>query len=250
MDRDELSFHAHAARPIAAPVGDEAVDALLSQLQVTGGGRVLDVGCGSGEWLLRLALRTTGLTGVGVDRSGWMMVAARSRAMQLGLSDRLQFVQGNAAGFLSEQPPHFDAALCIGSSHALGGPVSCLKTLHRLPRLETVLFGESHWQATPTPAALEALGAGPEDLPDLERLRATARDAGFDVTHERTSDQEEWDAYERAWCEGLEQFAAAAPEGERAQAARAAAEGHRQAYLNGYRGVLGFTVLVLRRARR
>ncbi|MEV6940206.1 SAM-dependent methyltransferase, partial [Streptomyces sp. NPDC051132] len=53
MDHDEISRHAHADHPIAAPLDDDAVRRLLERGLPRGAGRVLDLGCGGGEWLLR-----------------------------------------------------------------------------------------------------------------------------------------------------------------------------------------------------
>jgi hypothetical protein len=61
------------------------------------------------------------------------------------------------------------------------------------------------------------------------------------------SDEDEWEAYEAAWCGSLERHAAAEPDPSRAEELASAARAHRAGYEQGYRGILGFAVLLLER---
>lgn len=54
---------------------------------------VLDVGCGNGDALIRLAT-DKGCSGVGVDFSPEMVAQAKDRAKEKGLDERLRFVEG------------------------------------------------------------------------------------------------------------------------------------------------------------
>ncbi|MYR59473.1 SAM-dependent methyltransferase, partial [Streptomyces sp. SID625] len=67
MNRAQISRLAHAGHPIAAPLDDESVRLLLDGLLPREEARVLDLGCGGAEWLLRaLAMRPL-LRAEGVD---------------------------------------------------------------------------------------------------------------------------------------------------------------------------------------
>jgi SAM-dependent methyltransferase len=86
---------------------------------------VLDLACGSGEMLCTWA-RDHGLTGTGVDISTAFIKAARARAIELDVADRVTFIHGNAAGYVAEQP--VGVASCMGprgSGTALPGLWSC-----------------------------------------------------------------------------------------------------------------------------
>ena len=61
------------------------------------------------------------------------------------------------------------------------------------------------------------------------------------------SSEREWDDYEWSWVGTLEEHALANP-GEEAEEIRAAAARHRDGYVNGYRGLLGFAAVVARRS--
>ena len=92
--------------------------------------------------------------------------------------------------------------------------------------------------------------AGPrghaEEFPDLSGLTRLTREQGYEAAHGHVSSLEEWDEYEWSWTGSLTDWAL---EPGRDPADRdealAAAAAHRDAWLDGYRGVLGFVTLVL-----
>ena len=59
------------------------------------GTRVLDLACGKGELVCRWA-EWFGASGTGVDLSEVFLAAARARATELGVTDRITFVHGDA----------------------------------------------------------------------------------------------------------------------------------------------------------
>ena len=59
--------------------------------------------CGSGEMLCTWA-RDHRLTGTGVDISTAFIGAARARAIELDVADRVTFIHGDAAGHVAERP--------------------------------------------------------------------------------------------------------------------------------------------------
>ncbi len=57
--------------------------------------------------------------------------------------------------------------------------------------------------------------------------------------------QDEWDTFESQWCAGLERWLAEHPHATDAPQVRTVADEHRNGYLHGYRGLLGFAYLRL-----
>lgn len=72
--------------------------------------RVLDVGCGSGRFALRLAAR--GAHVVGLDFAGDMLELARRLAAEAGVADRCEFVKADFLTWSAGEP--FDLGLAIG----------------------------------------------------------------------------------------------------------------------------------------
>jgi SAM-dependent methyltransferase len=241
VDRSEISAVAHRWHPVAAPVSDENLGRLISRLDLPKGGRVLELGCGFGEWLLAALEAFPDAEGVGVDSSAPALEQARESAGSRKLSGRVTFEEADAAEWEGEE---FDAVLCVGASHALGGLAKALPAARRHLRPGgRLLLGEGVWEVPPTPEALAGIGAGPGDLQELPNLVTDLRRFGFEPGFGHVSTPAEWDHYEWSWTGALATWALEEPE-ERAEALEIART-HRQVWLAGYRGQLGFVTLVL-----
>lgn len=242
LDRDLLSFHAHAAHPVACPFSDGTVTRIVGSLRLPATADVLDAGCGRGAWLLRLLQVYPGTRATGIDRSPLVLAEARLHAARLGLAERCRFVEGDATPLLAELGT-FELAICLGAVHALGGREEAVRRLRDHVRPDGLLLvADGFWQRPPTRAALAALGAAPTDFPDLGGLVESLAAFG-QVLEVWPSGAAEWDAYESAWCEGLRRWAGEAPD---PQAVLEVARDHQRGYEQGYRGVLGFAAVLLR----
>ena len=245
MDRALASAIAHRWHPVAAPVSDANLHRLLSRLGPVE--RVLDLGCGFGEWLFAALEAAPGADGVGVDTSRPALDEARRRADQRGLTDRVTFEEAEAASY---DGGTFDAVLCVGATHAFGGLAGTLDAVRgHLSPGGRVLLGEGFWDGDPSPQAMSALGAAPGELPDLSGLVEAARAAGWEPGYGHISSAEEWDDYEWSWTGSLTAWALSeAGETDRSSALSIACT-HREEWLAGYRGQLGFVTLVLHDTR-
>jgi SAM-dependent methyltransferase len=85
-------------------------------------GAVLDLGCGPGDIVLRLASRHAGLTVHGIDGSAAMLRFGSERLHQTpGLGGRVQFIEGILPG-ASLPLPHYDAVISNSLLHHLHDP--------------------------------------------------------------------------------------------------------------------------------
>ncbi len=92
------------------PDSETLIESVLAELRGTdGGGKVLDLGCGSGCLLLALLSELPEAWGLGIDIAGACPKIARSNAALLGLEDRCAFLQGDWGAALS---PGWDVILC------------------------------------------------------------------------------------------------------------------------------------------
>ncbi len=85
------------------PFTSEKLATLGRALYLSPGTSVLDLACGSGEMLCTWA-RDHRLTGTGVDVSTAFIGAARARAIELDVADRVSFIHGDPAGYVAERP--------------------------------------------------------------------------------------------------------------------------------------------------
>jgi SAM-dependent methyltransferase len=210
------------------------VDVLIEKLELQPGARVLDVGCGKAEMLVR-AVERYAANGVGIDPNRSFIEAARRDSRVALHAAKVQDV-ALAAG-------SFDAALCIGSTHAFGGYRQALGALSALVRTGgTLALGEGYWKQPPAPAYLEVLGGGADEFTSHEgNIRAGVAFA-LKLRFATTSSDAEWDAYEGPYAAAIERFAAEHPDDADREAMLSRARTWYDAYLRWGRGTLGFGV--------
>ncbi|MGW6983020.1 SAM-dependent methyltransferase [Streptomyces sp. NPDC054932] len=241
MNREQISGIAHADHPIKAPLDDASVRRLLDHGVLRGDERVLDLGCGTAEWLLRALAAHPRLHAEGVDVSEESMEQARRSADRLGLRERLVLHHREAADFVSAEP--FDLVLCVGSSHAFGGLLPTLAAIRKhLAPGGRVLIGESFWDRTPSPEAAELFG----ELDDLATTVDRVVADGWTPVHGHASTRQELDDYEWACWGSLASWALDRPGDPDGAVALETATARRTEWLHSYRDSFGFLSLVLR----
>lgn len=224
------------------PLAEDHAALLLARLGVFSGARILDLGCGWGELLLRAVASGGGdVTGIGVDTDVEALERGRTLAAARGLTDRVTFNEGQAATW--EEPA--DRVLCVGASHAWAGTKEALLALGAVVRPGgRLLFGDGCWERPPTQTAAALFG---EDVLPLEAVVEHASTAGWRVLHLSTADQREWDDFEATWRAGRQGWLLEHSDDSRAAEVRVTLDDQLREYVAGYRGVLGFCYLVLAR---
>ena len=112
MDLDRRHTIRETSHRILNPFTPEKLATLGDALFLPPGARVLDLASGKGELLCTWA-RDHGVSGVGVDISTVFVAAARARAEELGVSDRVRFEHADASSYRAADP--VDVACCIGA---------------------------------------------------------------------------------------------------------------------------------------
>ncbi|MDK1342200.1 methyltransferase domain-containing protein [Streptomyces sp. 378] len=235
--RTRLTFH--------GPLSEARAGALVQRLTHHRPTTVLDIGCGTGELMLRVLTAAPEATGTGIDLNADDLARGRKAAENRGLAARTRFVEESATG-TAHGPA--DLVLCVGSSQALGDRLP--EALRELRRLVAdggrVLLGEGFWQRTPTPAELSRMwpDAAVTDHPDLATLIGLAIDAGFRPEWTETASLDEWEEFESGYLADTEVWLAEHPGHPLAARTRERVDRHRAGWLT-YRGVLGLAYLTL-----
>ncbi|MGI5504806.1 SAM-dependent methyltransferase [Lentzea sp. CA-135723] len=245
MDRRELSALAHADHPISAPLSDSTVEHLLRRAIRGQNAHLLDLGCGDGTWLLRALRARDGATAVGVDISGAGFDDVLGEAARLGLADRLELRRQDVAEYRSDRKA--DLVLSVGAAYAFGGLLQTLQAAREhLAEDGLLLLGDCFWEREPDPAVRAAMEDGPQKFADLPTTVAQVVADGWTPVYGYTSTIAEWDEYEWCWTGTLAQWALDHPEHPDRDLALQMSADHRTSWLGGYRGYLGFVVLLLR----
>ena len=89
------------------------------------GGRVLDVHCGGGRWLIAVARRFAGVNGVGVEFEADSVARARANVLAAGLERRITIEHGDVTA--PGRGGEFDLAYFQYALHQLPDPVASLR---------------------------------------------------------------------------------------------------------------------------
>lgn len=198
MDIPRIFNISESAHRIHNPLTQEKLALLGAALRMEPGSRLLDLGSGSGEMLCTWA-RAHGITGTGVDKSSLFSEQARQRAVELGVADKVRFIHGEAAGYVSSEK--VDVAACVGATWIGGGVAGTIQLLERSLRTNGILLlGEPFWRQLPPTEeiAQECLARSVSDFLTLPRLLGSFSDLGYGVVEMVIADQDSWDRYEAA----------------------------------------------------
>ncbi|MGH3092619.1 MAG: SAM-dependent methyltransferase [Gaiellaceae bacterium] len=248
MDGLERSAIAHAGLPFQNPLNEKEVDALVERLPLGGAARVVDLGCGKAELLIRI-LERHDASAVGVDLSPYFLAEARGEAARRAPGACLELREEDVARTRLE-PESFDLAIAVGVGGIWNGYGEALRTLARLvPPGGHVLLGEGYWRREPSAAYLEALGAERDELAGHDGLVAAAREAGLELVEALESSETDWERYERRWAQNGERWAADHPEHpEREELLAWIGNGRHRFERLGGRETLGFGLFLFRKS--
>ncbi|MEJ2857290.1 MULTISPECIES: SAM-dependent methyltransferase [unclassified Saccharothrix] len=240
---DAPPVNGHALLDFNSPLSDSRSYDLVTSLGDLRDRTVVDYGCGWAELLLRAVEHEPTATGVGVDGDEYAIDRGRANAQARGLSDRVRLDLGDVTTW---DGPTADVAISIGSSHAWGGTGQTLAALHeRIRPGGLLLLGDGFWEQAPPEHIAEMFAE--DGIGSLDELVDAAMDAGFRLFNLTTASLDEWDSFESRWCLARERWLAEHPDHVEAAGVRKVVDEHRDTWLKGYRGRLGFAYLTLAR---
>lgn len=247
---------AHASHTFLGPVSEASVDALLARVAASGAGagaaaagaaRIIDVGCGKGELLVRALERLDG-SGVGVEPNPAFADATRVRIAARLAPGTAAVIESRLENALVA-PHTFTLGICTGSLHAFGDWRAALRGMQRLVTPGgRALMGPGYWQQPPHRDYLAALGGSEDEQHSLLATLAIAREEGWQVEACHESTTREWDTYEHAYAANVRAWCDANPADPDAKAFRERIDAWTRAYAKWGRGTMGYALVLLRRA--
>ena len=242
-----LRYHeiAEANHRILNPFTEEKLMLLGQICRLRAGQSQLDLCCGKGEMLSRWA-NAYGITGTGVDISAVFLAAAQARAFELDVSNKLQFVESDAAQY-PQDFHEFDVVSCIGATWIGNGLVGTLELMK--PALKPgglLLVGEPYWTETPPLEACTAMEVGQDEFTSLLGTLEKMESAGCKLVEMVLADGNSWDRYAAAQWLTLSEWLRDNPNDPDAADLRAWHIRNQRAYLEYTRRYFGWGVFVLK----
>lgn len=241
-----LRFHeiAESYHRIINPFTEDQLMLLGEICRLHSGIKQLDLACGKAEMLCRWAQKYN-ISGVGVDISTVFLEAARKRAEELDVANKLTFVLSDAGQY--PQATHdFDIVSCIGATWIGNGLVGTLELMKlSLKPAGLILVGEPYWIEPPPKAAYAAEGVNENDFVSLDGTLDRLESAGMNLIEMVLANQDSWDRYEAPQWMAVNDHLNANPDDPDASALREWIVKNRRAYLQYGRRYLGWGVFVL-----
>lgn len=207
----------HTDHVVCNPTSTARLDELIGLLDLTDAPRVLDIACGKGEFLLRLAERFggpagEGFSGVGVDLSPYCVADVRRNAEHRVAAAQLELLLMDGADYAPE-PGSFDLASCLGASWTFGGHRGTLHALAAATRPGgLVLVGEPFWRTEPDPGYLAWSGLSRAQFETHAGNVEAGVAEGLVPFMALVSSGQEWDIYETLQWRAAARHAAAHPD--------------------------------------
>jgi len=244
-----LRFHEIAERNhrILNPFTNSQLMLLGDLCRLRAGMRQLDLCCGKAEMLCRWAAQF-GVTGIGVDISPVFLAAARQRAQELQVEERLTLIEADAGSYPIPAGA-FDIVSCIGATwigNGLAGTLDLMRPGLR-DRDSLLLVGEPFWIDEPPDQAYDWIVDGDREayttlVGTLDRIES----AGLELVEMVLADQHGWDRYVAAQWLAVSDWLRANPDAPDAGETRRLHERYRREYMTYGRRYFSWGVFVTR----
>lgn len=247
MDTWKFYDITHREHVVCNPTSEGKLTRLVELLRLPTDAQVVDIACGKGEFLIRLA-EAYGAHGVGIDISPFFVADAERRLEMRASGVGITFTQMDGAGFRPDEPHNLDLASCIGASWVFGGHADTLEALIRMVKPGGwVIVGEPYWRQEPSEDYLEASGAAREDFGSHFSNAEAGERRGLDLVHTIVSSNEDWDTYKGLQWYATAEYARTHPDDPDLPEVVERVEKARTTYLRWGRDTLGWAIYMFRR---
>ena len=207
MDMWKFYSVTHGYHVVCNPMSKAKLDELIGLLKLNPGSAVLDIACGKGEMLTRLAERYE-VSGVGVDISPYFVADTERKLQERVPGVQIEILKMDGADYKTDR--FFDLTMCIGASWVYQGHRGTLRALKAVTKPGgLVLVGEPFWIREPDEVYLAAENHTRDMFGTHYENVLVGEDEGLVPLYTMASNQDDWDRYET-----LQWYAAAMYAGE------------------------------------
>lgn len=246
MDTWKFYDITHSRHVVCNPISDEKLGRLVELMQLPADARVVDIACGKGEFLLRLA-EAYGVRGVGVDISPFYIAEADQRRRARVPEAGIDFTQLDGAEFKPDRQHSFTVASCIGASWVFGGHEATLDALVDMVEPDGwVITGEPYWLREPPEEYLLASGLTREAFRSHAENAEAGERRGLDLVHTLVSSRDDWDRYESLQWQATSDYVRSHPDDPDVPEVLERVAKDKASYLRWGRDTVGWAIYVFR----
>lgn len=202
----KFSTIAHKNHVFCSPLNSDNLNKLIDILPLDENSKVIDIGCGKGEILLRL-IEKFKLKAIGVDLcKEWLEIARENEAKRIN-SNKLELIELDINNYTYE-PNSCDLVICNTAIHSFGTYEKALEELKKFAKPNSLLFiGHPYWKKEPNTEYLEFFGS-PLDCyhSHFENVEVAEKDYDLNLLYSFTASDNDWDYYEGLYKFTMEQY--------------------------------------------
>ena len=247
MDKWKYYDVRHKKHLICNPMNKEKFERLCRFLTLKHGTQVLDIACGKGEFLIRLA-ELYDISGVGVDLSPYCIRDCVEKQRKRVPNSDIRFVEMDGANYKPEFSVLFDLAMCIGASWVYGGYIGTIRALKSMTKPDgLVVVGEVFWLKEPSEEYLKVSGTKKGEFGTHQSNVRIGEGEGLTCIYTLVSDLNDWDHYESFKWSNVYDFVKANPDDKDIPELLKRTKKEKDIYLRWERDTLGWAIYVFRK---
>ena len=196
MDKWKYFAITHKYHLLCNPMSEEKFERFCELLNLSKDSRVLDIACGKGEVLVRLAGKY-GISGVGVDLSPFCIRDCKDKHLERAPKTDLTFIEMDGAKYQPVSGEQFDVTMCLGASWVFENHIGTLRALKQMTKSGgLVIVGEPFWLKEPEADYLAATGMTRDSFRLHEENVYQGEKMGLICLYTLVSNKDDWDHYE------------------------------------------------------
>ena len=186
----------HKKHIVCDPMSEVKLDGLFSLISLKPGSKVLDIACGKGEILIRLA-EIFNISGTGVDISPYFLKDCENKKNERIPNSDIKFLEMDGAKYRPMGNKLFDLTMCIGASWIYNGFIGTINALKKMTKPDGMLIvGEPYWLKDPDNEYLKTSEIKKEDFNSHFKNIDIAEKEGLKCIYTLVSNHDDWDHYE------------------------------------------------------
>jgi len=235
----------HSYHEVWNPTSRAKLDELVGLLRLNPGSSVLDIACGTGELLTRLAEQYE-ISGTGVDISPYCVTNAEQKLRERVPGVQIQILNMDGADYRTDQL--FDLAMCIGGSWVYKGHRGTLSTLKTITKPDgLILVGEPFWLKDPDHEYLVAENLTRDMFGTHYENVLVGEEEGLFPLYTMVSNRDDWDRYETLQWYAADKYARDNPDDPDVSEILARVARGRTNYLRWGRDTVGWAMYLFRK---